>query len=208
MEEIELDVLDIDESNSLEETGFTYSQLLSLTAIESIHTKEELVGIEQYFHKHGNILIFDFQSSLIKQLEIFINLTDRTISLNKFISADKKKGISFQWVKYAVGAAMSLGFNYISLFAFGSLNDPDGYTGYLVWGKYGFLMVGAKYKVPFSELLEREKRKEKVLYELQCTEEGNELWKNQGFPWLGKFTTKADSTSLAIFQDVVKRKSN
>lgn len=204
----------ITSTNCIFETGFDYVDLLSLSGIFGIHPKDEyadLAGKNQIkltISKDGDTITIGYQTPEIKILTVKIDIKKKEIEISYFIAANKEKHVGFPRFIAQVEAAQRFGFKKISLLAYGNIDMISNWDGYIVWGKYGFIMTEKSQIDNFNELMTKLERPDcRSLNELVTTPQGTELWKNNGDSWWGEFDLDKKSESMRIF-NAYRRKRN
>jgi len=93
-----------------------------------------------------------------------------------------------------VQAAKKLGFKSFDVDAAGS-KQSSRYNGYYTWARFGYEPNGWSGK-EIAENLQIAGRKEKDLWTLMSTKEGQEWWKEEGESWSGLFYLQEGSRNL------------
>ncbi|MDE3248898.1 MAG: hypothetical protein KGO82_09575 [Bacteroidota bacterium] len=191
-------------------TNYTFDQIIGLTGIHGVHSAAELASnAVKYFQADidGKIVNVEYETDLLEEFIIRIDLIEKTIKDEKFISTEVKKGISFPWLVSQVDAAVELGFKKISIDAYGGIRAENKYTGFIVWGRYGFVMSSAEDKREFKHAMISHGRAEKTLFELLHAPGGSDLWNTIGWDWLGEFNLSSNSLAMKNFRKVRKQKN-
>lgn len=201
------------EENCKEETGYTFNDIFSLTGIYGVHPSIDLKANRPKYY-YGDIddkkIVIYFETDLIKEMHVRIDLVTKVINNVLFISKTEGKGIGFKRLCNQVEAAQRLGFRYIQLHAWGGVDNKDeepiNSIGHIIWGKYGFLMYDKTEESSFLDLVKKHKREDKMLFEMVNNDPGLKIWEKEGFDWRGKFYVEGDSLSLKILNIVRERK--
>ncbi len=190
-------------------TGYSLEEILELSGIYGIHTQEELEScIYRQIDFDGSRVSIEFETNLLEEFQVRIDIHTKIIKDESFKSTGIKNGLSFPWVCAQVDAALKHGFHNISIDAFGDSKKWKKYTGYIVWGKYGFLMSDPQDIEDFQNTMRKLKSEGiidtefETLYDLLCSKDGCGIWQEHGKNWLGEFSLKADSDSLRILDEV------
>ena len=197
----------LNEENCQTLTGHTFTQILSLSGLFGVHSPAQVFANRLECSIEENLVEIDFDSDLIAELYVTINLDNRIIRNVSFVSTQKLKGISLHRVKAQVDAAMQFNMRHISLYAYGNFSLIEKYTGYLVWGKYGYQMCDPLNIDSFHKLMRDNSREEKQLYPLLCDAVGFNIWKYDGFSWYGQFITTPNSDSFEILKKALDSRS-
>ena len=195
-------------------TGYPFADILRLSGILGIHSAEELKSISVIYSQidiEGRIVTVEFQTDLLDEFIIRINLADKTIKDEKFFSSGKKKGISFDWLVCQIETAKKLGFTRISLDAYKEKGNPK-ITGYIVWGRYGFVMTAKKDKLYFKNKMKELYDNQVIstnyrnLFELLHSKDANVWGDEHGIDWLGEFDLSPSSASTKNFEKLKKKR--
>ncbi|MBS1509381.1 MAG: hypothetical protein JST86_00955 [Bacteroidetes bacterium] len=188
-------------------TGFAFDEILSLTGIFGIHNKAQLLSAKYgQADIEGKIVNIEFETDLLEEFVVRIDLREKNIKIEKFISTGKEKELTFRSLISLVENAVKLGFKKIILDAYGGKGAEKKYTGFFVWAKYGFRMSSAKDRKFFKEKMIELNRKELSIFELVHTPDGLELWIEHGKDWLGEFNLSPNSISMKNFKKIRKTK--
>ena len=192
---------------SLTNNKYSFADLLSLTGIFGIQTFEELQNDSNFKYyiqiDEGDISI-EISTSYISLLKIILR-TDKGIITNvKFRSTKMRNGIALLRVKSQVENAKKFKYRKITVWAFGNKKTIENWNGYLVWGKYGFIITDPDNIEEFKQKMLELGRKDEDLGDLVSTTEGTEIWKEIGDEWVGEFILDDQSRSMQILNKRIK----
>lgn len=188
-------------------THITKYRLLALTGI---------FGIEPDFIPNAtNLLIkrsknrpalfkIRIKTKRIRVLKVEIDFVKHTIFIDLIRGYKKETGILQPLMREMVANARLCGFLYIRLWAFGNYQVYKYWQGYLIWGKYGFLME-PHYREAFLTSMINQGRSEQWLYDLLKNVDGYEFWKLHGDEWWGRFFLYHSSDSRQILAEAIGR---
>jgi hypothetical protein len=205
---------DVTEKNCKKLTGLNFEELIGITGIYGIHEKRYVGLLIKVKRPHflatfsDESVVVEFSTSLVKDLHVRIDLYHKTVTNILFEAKKSGNGIAFPRLYSQVHYAQKAGFKTIKLTAWGDYKHIKKYSGYIVWGKYGFLMVDPEQKEKFFTIVKKDKRADTLLYYLLQTTAGVELWKKQGFYWYGEFDLTDESISMMILNNEVNKGRN
>ena len=195
---------EITSDNCYRLTGIDYIDLLALTGIFGIHSKAEFIELVEKekiiytAYQEDGITKVGFITPIIEELWIEI-VSEEEIYNALFKLLVKGKNYGFRRLLEEVKNARKLGFERITLWAYGSYDELTYWDGYIVWGKYGFLMYKPDEIADFDQLMISVGRPEcKDINDLVSTDNGTNLWKQLGKAWYGKFDLHVPSRSNDI----------
>lgn len=194
-------------------TGYDEYDLLSLTGVFGIHTPNEFnslasktqIRFRMYYDENDILNVEISDSPAISMLRIHINVPLKKeiyIDLFRLQQAFKGANAGYRRLSSQIHAARRLGFNRISLWAYGDINSFPKWDGYMIWGKYGFSMFEKDEIDRFNQLM-REDRLEhcRTIDSLVESKEGTAYWKHRGNDWHGEFILKSNSHNMKVFKE-------
>lgn len=194
----------------LSATGYDYIDLLSLTGVFGIHDKAEFFNLSQQGLLTCDILldnygypVIDIKSPKIYRLTVQIKTRlNLYVELFRLNDAYKGGGLGFKRLIKQVEAAKMLGFEKITLWAYGDYSQFPIWDGYIIWGKYGFSMEDQSERDKFIYQMAAERLSHcQSVNQLVKIKEGTALWKYIGSSWHGEFKLQDGSNSLDIFTE-------
>jgi len=190
----------INERNCKRLTNHEWEDLISLTGILGIHTIKELnTDIVKYAHLEidEKIAIIEYETDLIAELLVRIDLNSKIIRNERFVSKKIKSGLGFPRLCAQVDAARKHKFKKIILHAYGDFKIRKRWCGYIVWAKYGFQMIDSDDVAYFKHLA---KDKFKTIYDMVIDKRGIKVWEKRGREWLAEFNLSYHSYSMKILR--------
>ena len=204
-------------------TGFTHEQLLELTGIYGVHGKKVffqwlgngLIGYRIEVNNVTNELTITIKSPLKVNLTVIKELTVIVKSKTEIYNASF---LLHDWAKNSNGnygfkrlykeiiTARKLGIKRITLWAYGNYREIKKWTGYLIWGKYGFTMYEVNEILKFQFQMVADNLPHKVINSLVVTKEGTAYWKHTGWDWKGEFETQPTSSHFKILKRYARGK--
>jgi hypothetical protein len=198
--------LALDKKNCLAITGFTFNEIIELSGLYGVHTEEDVelklgVGpiesLEVPFIK-GSIIVYAKTNSLEK-FEVEIQKSSQLIRDNLIVSTGKERAVAARILKSQIRHALRKNIKTIVLHAYGNHSIREEFNGYVTWGKFGFEMDKFSFG-RFNKLIKDHGRKERSLFELLQTEEGNSFWVKYGDSWIAEMNLNTRSRSYKRFK--------
>ncbi len=197
-------------------TGFSLFDLISLTGIFGVYDPDtffDLLDSKKLTCKiclnSKKIPIIQISDSPdIEKLVVIVQSPDEIfIDLFKKEPTSKIQNIGFRRLISQVITATQLKFKRIRLWAYGSISEFGDWDGYIVWGKYGFLMYRnddiSKFNSKMSEdfLIHCS-----TIYDLVKSKEGTAYWKYRGESWYGELNLAANSQHMNAYREYGRSK--
>jgi hypothetical protein len=206
-------VILLDNTNCRSETGLEIDELLELTGIFGIHNARAFNAliirsqVSAQLTKEGNIVTVKIKTPLVKALEVDIYFKLKIIHIELFQAVNPADQIGFPRLIAQIDAAKKNGYTRITLLAYGNKTLLNNWTGYIVWGKYGFLMVTPKHIQQFEKLIEGTPFAGcRYIGDLVSTEPGTIFWRDNGWTWAGEFILDPASESMRIYNGYRQKK--
>ena len=153
------------------------------------------------------------------ELMISFYLKKNFVKINQLSSFGETDKVALKLLLEQVKHLTKSGYDYITLVA----DRDDKQTvlvgdqqikpnGYIVWGKYSFLIKNSKNNLlmrlkDFRKIVKDARRDEKTLFDLLIDKHngGVALWVSQGKAWLGRFSLGKGSTSRKRLSEISKK---
>lgn len=190
-------------------TGYELEELLDLTGIRGVNFPLD-ASSDVTVKKNGKkveVIISTAYYIIVRK----INKKDSMIE-NAFIHIyEQKAGNATKILQSQIQNAKKRNFQTFKCTA----HKGENCTGYIVWAKLGYLMNIASlaaFQIFLSEekikyfLQERNIIVENLHYFITRIPEGEEIWKNNGFRWVGVFDLEDNSISMRIFDQYLQAK--
>lgn len=153
------------------------------------------------------------------ELLVTFYLKKNFVKINQLVSTGQTNNVALKLLIEQVKHLSKSGYDYISLVADRDDNKDIEIgdkvikpNGYIVWGKYSFLMRNSLEKSlmnikTFNKFLKDNGRLEKTLYGLlqDKTNGGVEIWAAKGKAWLGRFSLGRSSVSKTRLSEAAKK---
>ena len=178
------------------QTGYELVDLLSLSGIFGIYNQNTFLELLDAGKLKCKIKLNSNREPIlqindtpdIKELAVLVRSPDELfIEIFRKEPSSKSPNVGFRRLISQVNAATALGFKRIRLWAYGNIKEYSDWDGYIVWGKYGFLMHRpddiSKFNLKMSEDLLLHCA---IIYDLVKTKEGTAYWKYRGDSWYGE----------------------
>ncbi len=211
-------------SNSGTEYPYTAREMAEMCGVYYLYDDDnyqpgERPVIDISIHKyHKDVLLALIVScSLIDRMDIVFNFKSKNIRVNLLASSGEEKSIAARVMDFMRVRARKEGFQLVTLTAFRSdrpLILPEfpqkkyPWTGYIAWGKVGFLFLEDNEKGAFLGMVknfEDYHLKMTMLHHLLATRKGTNYWAKNGFYWEG-FYDFTNSTCNEILSDYLQLK--
>ncbi|MBS0645204.1 MAG: hypothetical protein JSR97_01250 [Verrucomicrobia bacterium] len=198
-------------------TGYTPEDLIALTGVYAIHPEAEfldwlnrsLINYWIVYNDQGELSVI-IQSPEVAGVTIIEELTVIVKSATEIYNAvfilyptarNSNGNYGFKRLREEIRNGISLGFDKITLWAYGNYSLLKDWSGYLIWGKYGFLM----YKPDEISVFDSQMSEDKLQHctninHVVLSKEGTAYWKHTGWDWHGEFLLKTSSPSRRIFK--------
>lgn len=195
----------ISKNNCFQLTGFSWVSLLNMIGFQAIHSSEQMhylisnnkidITIE------NNLIDIYFDSFAVEEFIMRIDLNKKKFYVVSLITTGKVKNLSFGILTHQQYFGRKNGFERIVINA----EKAPGKFGYLIWGKYGFLMF-SHYNKNFQEELKGFDTRITSIFELVRSEAGYKFWKDNGWSWGGYFDLNLNSQNMKIYRVVRNEK--
>jgi len=186
-------------------TGITLLEIFELTGMYAACDYITDINVAEISGYYPDVVIKVVTN--IASIKMRVNVRERIITNADIKVFEPGGGIGTLIHVAQVYSANKLGYRMIECYAFGNWyeNTTEGWSGYIVWGKLGYLM-GEFDQILFEAYMEKNGKKATILHELLKTKSGNEFWLKYGFGWYGYFDLNIESTSFQILQRYLKNK--
>ena len=122
------------------------------------------------------------------------------------MTENKEKHLGFKCFVSQVETASNFNFNIITLRAIGNVTTPE-LVGYIVWGKYGFVMRDIQDQTTFGiQMFDLGLEKIATVNKLVSNKTGSYLWRYIGFSWRGEFALQEKSQSMKLYNEYKRRR--
>ena len=186
------------------ESGLKYDSIVNLTG--GIPGKD-ISNIRHDLFRSGTT-IYSIIDSDQYRIERHIDPVRKTIYNNYMRVHATGGGLGLNLFLNQVREARNQGYSSLTVTAAGSKQYIKDWNGYVTWAKFGYEM-STPYREKFLSVMKQHGRKEKTLFELVSTKEGEEFWKEVGFQWHGTFNLAEGSQSIKNLREYLSaRKIN
>jgi hypothetical protein len=179
--------------------------------------KRPQIEIIVHRYRKNFLLSLIVSCSLIDTMEIVFNFRSNNISINLLVSSGEEKDIAARVMNFMRVRARKEGFQLVTLKAHKSdkpLILPKFpykryfWSGYITWGKVGFLFLDDKDRKKFLDMVknyEDYNSEMTMLHHLLATQKGTNYWVTEGYKWEG-FYDFTNPTCNEILTNYLQRK--
>ncbi|KQB99206.1 hypothetical protein [Pedobacter sp. Hv1] len=195
------------------------ASLLPLTGILGLYENPQIgtditkLELRFPYPKDETIVQFEIRCKELREYVVVIDTNSKTIKNELVIGHDYYKGACLDCLTSQVGYAKERGYNLVWLDAWfqkepylyevaGKNIEEIPWTGYKVWGKYGFIMDEDERINLFVKAMKEQGHGEDYIHEIYMETEqsnmGKKTWSNLCLPWEGLFDLTESSLSHQI----------
>jgi len=195
----------VDTQAVMSEFGLTRANVLNLCGGIPLPTITNIqVDISSQYKGALTIQISSDQYELIRMIDMDLRRIDNRVMVVE--QEARGQGIGTNLFLNQVEAASQGQFIRLRTFtqAPSAFDDEDlDWQGYYFWANFGFVNIETE---EFNQWATLRGREEVTLNDLMQSEEGRELWKQEGFAWTGDFILQKGHACFIFLQTYLQRK--